>query len=219
MFALAAAILALSAPALGQPPPAASALPGRADQPLPALAPADVPKDIAWGKGREIQAGLRLSWRYGHADQHTGLYVFAVYVRNVTQRTLTVSGPGFPGLCVPSDRISYTTLVQTTRIYCTPRIADASAKAVAVKYRLSDDQQRWALGPGQAAIVSRWMLRTLPVAARKPETEGYTQVAFVEPGKYRLACDVAASWPRRATQRTGEVGFEVTAEDLGGRPW
>jgi hypothetical protein len=184
--------------------------------PLPALAAADVPKDIAWGPGLEVQAGVRMANRYGHQDQHTGLYVFAVYVRNLTKRTLTVACPSFSGLSVPADRVSYTTIIQTDRIHCTPHIRNGRGQSVDVSYRLSADHLRYRIGPGQAAMVSHWMLRVMPSAAKGPDTAKYTQVAFVEPGMHRVACDVNASWGgrKRTALRTGEASFEVTAEDV-----
>ena len=60
-----------------QSPPAASK---RSDAPLPATPDSQVPADVAWGSGREVQAGLTLAGRYGRVDQHIGLYMFGILI-------------------------------------------------------------------------------------------------------------------------------------------
>jgi hypothetical protein len=64
------------------------------------------------------------------------------------------------------------------------------------------------------------MLRTKDIQAKGSSRWKDTQVAFVEAGKYRVCCDVSASWGskggRRTMVHTGEAAFEVTGEDLAG---
>lgn len=220
-----AMVVALAASA--QAPPASSSGSPRDRGIRPGVAGTGVRPDIAWGPRTNVQAGLALVGRYGGKDQHTGLYVFGVYIRNTTKRPLPVVCPSFDGLSVPSDRVSYTTLVQSDRIYCTPHMVGPGGKAVAILTQPGTDLRRYELLPGQVAMVSHWMLRTLPKDLRDVPggpsgyAREYTQVAFVAPGRYRMVCDVGAQWGevggRLPTPRTGQVAFEVTEADLARR--
>jgi hypothetical protein len=199
-------------------PPAAPATMHRGDAALPPIPASAVPSDIVWGPGHEVQAGLVLAGRYGNADQHTGLYVFGVYLRNRTRHTLNVNCQSFSGISVPSDGVSYTPIVQSPSIYCSPHVWDSKGRQVEVRYDLGVGDSQYALGPGQVATVSHWMLRTKDSRAKGSGRWSNNQVAFVEPGKYRVSCDVSTSWgskgDRRTLLRTGEAAFEVTGVDL-----
>ena len=100
---------------------------------LPGMAASDVPNDIAWGPGREVQAGVR--GRPWATNQHAGLFTFDVYIRNRTNHVLTVSCPSYSGYSVASDDTDYTTLVQSPLIYCTPHIRDGRGRPVDVSPR------------------------------------------------------------------------------------
>jgi hypothetical protein len=147
------------------------------------------------------------------------MYVFDVYIRNVSKQAITVDCPSYDGLSVPGDDSAYTTLIQNLQIYCSPSIKDGRRKPVSVSFRQGTNHTGIPVGPGQCVMVSHWMLRTMKPAAKTHETAKYTQVAFVEPGKYTISCSLRASWGsserRRAMLSTGELGFNVTDEDLG----
>jgi hypothetical protein len=199
-------------------PPAAPATEHRDGAALHGVPASQAPAGIAWGPGNEVQAGLVLTGRYGSPEQHTGRYVFGVYLRNGTEQTLSVNCPSFRGLSVPWDQIEYSTRIQSPLIYCSPHIQDGRGKPVDVKFRPGADRIQFSIGPGQVVEVAHWMLRTMDRRAKGPETASYTQVAFVEPGKYRVSCDVSGSWgakgSRPKTLRTGEVVFDVTKTDV-----
>jgi hypothetical protein len=199
-------------------PPAAPAKEHRDVTPRSGVPASHAPAGVAWGPGRELQAGLVLEGRYGSPQQHTGLYVFGVYLRNRSRQALSVDCPSFAGLSVPWDETDYSTLVQSPLIYCSPHVRDGRGKPVDVKFRPGTDRIQFAVGPGQVVYVAHWMLRTMDRRAKGSNTASYTQVAFVEPGKYRVYCDVSASWGtkggRPTTLRTGDVAFDVTATDV-----
>jgi beta-lactamase regulating signal transducer with metallopeptidase domain len=178
-------------------------------------APPQEPAGIVWGPGREVQAGLALTSRYGSADQHTGLYVFGVYLRNRTSHTLNINCQSYDGLTVPGDNTEYETLIQSNLVYCTPHLLDSNGKPVDVAFKLGADNIQYSLGPGQVVLVSHWMLRTMDRTKGSTRAK-YTLVALVEPGKYRMSCDVSASWGggRRVILRTGETAFDVTRADV-----
>ena len=202
--------------------PAAPAATQHGGASVSVAAPFQEPADIVWGPGREVQAGLRV--RLWATDQHAGRFIFDVYVRNRTKRTLNVNCLSFTGLSVPSDS-DYTTEVQSDTIYCTPHLRDGSGRPIDINFRQGVDNSQYVLAPGQVVNVSHWMLRTMnrdekmnhnPKGTNKA---GYTQVAFVEPGKHRMTCDVSVSVSpgsssRRATLRTGEAVFDVTEADV-----
>ncbi|MCW3054021.1 MAG: hypothetical protein JWN14_3191 [Chthonomonadales bacterium] len=180
--------------------------------------PAQEQAGVAWGPGREVQAGLAMTNRYGGADQHTGLYVFSVYLRNRTNRILNVNCPGFDGLTVPGDDTEYSTLIQTPSIFCSPHLEDSKGKAMDIGFHLGTDAREIALKPGQVVMVSHWMLRTIDREAKDERRAKFTLAAFVEPGKYRISCDVSATWGNKEGKHTvlhtGKTAFDVTGEDL-----
>lgn len=154
--------------------------------------------------------------RYGRDDQHTGLYVFGVYLRNRTNHTLNVNCPSFDGLTVPGDDTDYTTLIQSPHIYCTPHLRDSTGRSVDVNFQLGAEESPFSIEPGQVVLVSHWMLRTMASQTKDVHNAKYTLVAFVAPGKHRMACDVNATWGgRRTTLHTGEAAIDVTGEDVG----
>jgi len=212
-----AAVVA-SIAAVGQAPPASPIPQQPSESPLPGIPASQAPAGMVWGPGREVQAGLMLLSRYGGPDQHTGRYVFAVYVRNRTNRTLTVSCPGFGGLSVPSDGLKYTTLFQSPMIFCTPHLADSNGKPVEMKYKESADMRQFTLAPGELAYLSHWMLRAKDVKSKASSLSSDHQVAFVKPGTYHLRCDVKSMWKgkpdRLGVLLTGVLSFDVTAADL-----
>jgi hypothetical protein len=203
--------------AVPDPPPTAPSKSPYASS-RPAVASSQEPAGIAWGPGREVQAGLLLGGRYGGVDQRTGLYVFDVYIRNVSKQAITVDCPGYDGLSVPGDDRAYTTLKQNFQIFCSPSIKDSGGKPVSVSFREGKNHAGIPVGPGQCVMVSHWMLRTIKLASKTPEQSRFTQVAFVDPGKYAVTCSLRASWGsrdgRRAMLSTGKLGFNVTDEDL-----
>lgn len=177
-------------------------------------APPKVPKEVMWGPGKDIQAGIALTWRYGAPDQNTGLYVFGIYIRNQSGKTVTVTCPSFEGLSAPWDQTDYTTLIQTRDIFCTPHIQNPRGKKIDIAYKLGKEKHTFNLAPGEAVEVSHWMLRTM---SRKGERgKDFTQVIYVDPGKYRLTCDLEATMGlnKRVSLRTAETTFEVTPDDL-----
>lgn len=149
-------------------PPASAAPASRRDAHLPALAASDTPAGIRSGPGSEVQAGLVLSGQYGGANQQTGLCLFNAYVRNLTRHALKVRCPSFQGLSVPSDRVDYSTRVQTDTTHCSPHVRDNRSTGVETPHALSDDDRRDAVAPGQVAHVSHWMLRTMNIRAKGP---------------------------------------------------
>jgi len=199
-----------------QSPPASAAIPGR-DAPI-APAPSQEPAGVAWGPGREVQAGLAMTNRYGRADQHTGLYVFGVYLRNRTNRTLNIRCPSFNGLTVPGDDTDYSTQIQTPSIFCSPHLEDSNGKTVDIGFHLGTEEREIALKPGQVMMVSHWMLRTIDRAARDERRAKFTLAAFVVPGKHQISCDVSATWGNKEGKHTvlhtGKTAFDVTGEDL-----
>lgn len=219
------AAFALVARSSGQPPargavapsqpPAVAATLQRGEEASPVAVPFQEPSDIAWGAGREVQAGLRV--RLWATSQHAARFIFDVYLRNPTKHTLHVTCPSFAGLCVPTDA-DYSTLVQSDSIYCSPHLRDSNGRAVDVDFHLGTQDRQYTIEPGQVVYVSHWMLRTMGRGAQETEKAKYTQVAFVEPGKHRMTCDVSAGWgskgERRTRLRTGEVAFDVTAVDV-----
>src|SRR5580700_12223923 len=50
---------------------------------------------IVWGPGREVQAGMRIRLRV--RGEQPGQFLFDVFLRNKTDRPLTVECPGNPG--------------------------------------------------------------------------------------------------------------------------
>jgi hypothetical protein len=119
---------------------------------------------------------------------------------------------------VPGDDTDYTTLIQSDLVYCSPHIRDSKDQPVDVRFRLGAEESRIVLDPGQVVMVSHWMLRTMDRQAKSSESAKYTLVAFVDPGKHRVSCDVSARWGsqggRRTALRTGELAFDVTGADL-----
>jgi len=199
-------------------PPAAPATPPQNGAPAVPPASSEEPGNVAWGPGREVQAGLALVNRYGRPDQHTGLYVFGVYLRNRTNHLLNVTCPSFNGLTVPGDDTDYSTEIQTPSIFCTPHLEDSKGKSLEIGFHLGTEERDIALKPGQVVMVSHWMLRTIDRNAKTPDRAKFTLVAFAVPGKHRLSCEVNATWGekdgRRTALRTGKASFDVTGEDL-----
>jgi hypothetical protein len=107
---------------------------------------------------------------------------------------------------------------QSRSIYCSPTIRDHTGKPLDVAWKMGTERLKYILKPGEIAQVSHWMLRTKAPELNGAGTWSNTQVAFVEAGKYRVACDLNASWGDKSDQqaalRTGEVAFEVTKADL-----
>lgn len=173
--------------------------------------------DITWGSGRDVQAGLRA--RLWATDKHASRFIFDVYLRNCTKETLNVTCPSFDGLSVPLDGVDYTTKIQSNSMYCSPHVRDSKGKKVDVGYHIGTENQQYLLAPGQIALVSHWMLRTMGKSTQTNQKAHQTQVAFVEPGKHRIQCEVSASWGNKGELRklrTGEASFDVTGADIGG---
>ncbi len=181
----------------------------------PAAAASQEPDGIAWGPGREVQAGVRS--RLWAAPQHMARFVFDVYLRNRTKRTLTVTCPSRADLSVASDA-PYWTAIQSDPIYCAPHLRDTGGSPVDIVFKLAEKDSQIAISPGQAVRISHWMLRTMDRTTKASHKEILTQVAFVESGRHRMSCDVSASWGgkggRRMMLRTGETAFDVTAVDV-----
>ncbi len=197
-------------------PSAASATLHRSDASASVAAATQESADVVWGPGRAVQAGLRV--RLWAGDQHASRFIFDVYLRNRTKHTLTVNCQSFSGLSVPSDA-AYSTEVQSDSIYCSPHLRDSNGRPVDVGFRMGANDSRYAVESGQVLYVSHWMLRTMDRRAKGTNRANYTQVAFVEPGKHRLYCDVSASWGSKGGRRpmllrTGEVAFDVTGADV-----
>ena len=120
-WALSMAVLGLSTSVGGQTPanqaPAAHANTHRDEAPMAALAPAG----IAWGPGHEVQAGMRLELWPGNPklqeiEQPAGRFVFGLYMRNLTDRKVTVN-------CQSSRDESHF-------VYCSPTIRDSRGNTV-----------------------------------------------------------------------------------------
>lgn len=215
----------LAASAGGQPPasgtgaasqaPTAPATIHREDVAIRVTSASVEPADIAWGPGREVQAGLRV--RLWAGSQHASRFIFDVYIRNRTDHMLNVTCPSFAGLSVPSDS-DYSTEVQSRSIYCSPHLRDSQSKQVSVRFLPRTDEQQYAIAPGQSVYISHWLLRTMNRRVRGTNSTKYTQVAFVETGKHRMSCDVSVLWGGRGDRyrklRTGEAAFDVTAADI-----
>jgi beta-lactamase regulating signal transducer with metallopeptidase domain len=205
----------VSGGARSQPPAAASATTRRGDAAVSVAVPSPEPADIAWGPGRDVQAGVRVRlWATG---QHAARFVFDIYLRNRTKHTLNVTCPSFVGLSVPTDS-SYSTEIQSDLIYCSPHLQDSTGKPLDIGFKLGSEESQYAVGPGQIVYVSHWMLRTMDRQAKASRSANDTQVAFVEPGKHRMDCTLSASWEskggRRTKLRTGQVTFDVTGADV-----
>ena len=104
-------------------------------------------------------------------------------------------------------------------LYCSPHVRDGKGRPADFRYDMGTDESQYALGLGQVAMVSHWMLRAKDARAKAAGTWNNNQVAFVEPGKHRVYCDMSASWGSkggwRLMLRTGEAAFNVTGEDVG----
>jgi len=200
------------------PAPAAGATRRNTETPLRGTPASRAPANISWGPGHIVQAGVAMYNRYGSPNQHTGLYVFGVYLRNVAKSTLTVRCPSFDGLSVPSDATGYTTLIQSFSTFSTPHIRDSKGKPVPVTYKLGTDEKSVTLRPGEVVMVSHWMLRAMRSGTRKAEGWSYDLVAFGTTGTYRVGCDVKVAWSdgdeAHSLLHTGEAKIEVTNDDL-----
>jgi len=170
--------------------------------------------DVAWGPGREIQAGLRV--RMSGGAKHNGLFIFEVCLRNRTNRTVSVQCPSYPGITVPEGGASFSTEEQSPLIYCTPILQDSRNKAVPIEFHQGTEERTYALKPNQVVVISHWMLRTVGPQSKASGRRIGALVAEVEPGKCHVACDVGALWDgQRQTLRTERVRFDVQKADVG----
>jgi hypothetical protein len=169
---------------------------------------------IVWGSGHEVQSGLRARlWTDG---KNVGRFIFDVYLRNKTDRSLTVECPGNAGTSAPTDA-GNTTLVQADKIYCSPIMEDKHGKLIDVGVRQGTDQRLYKIAPGQVILISHWMLQTRSNQAELAPRKGETLVAYVSPGTYLMSCDVKAKWEDQSSElRTGKVPFKVLETDVEG---
>jgi len=173
---------------------------------------------ITWGSGSTLQAGITLWNRYGNPDQHTGLYVINIYVRNSSTRPVSFNCPSYDGLSVPSDNTGYTTEMLSPDIYCSPQILDSNGKPVPIAIKRGSQRSEFRLKPGEVVLVSHWMLRTMSPADRENSQGKFKQVIFVAPGRYRLNCTIDAvakgEHGSHLTLKTGEQNLDVVSGDL-----
>ncbi|HLJ54727.1 MAG TPA: hypothetical protein VKT77_06770, partial [Chthonomonadaceae bacterium] len=168
------------------PAPPAGARRKALPAPSPTIAPADVPADIAWGSGRAVQAGVRSRlW----SSNHYGRFIFEVYLHNRTGRAITVTCPAYYGLTVAGDG-TYTTLNQSDRIYCKPRLRDSMGETVKLPFRMSTEMSHIAIPADGVVLVSHWMLSTIRSGARPDLKADANLVARVAQGRHTVSCFV-----------------------------
>jgi hypothetical protein len=167
---------------------------------------------IIWGAGREVQAGLRIRLRV--RGEQPGQFLFDVFLRNKTDRPLTVKCPWSSGPSEPAGA-GDNSRAQSDRIYCSPIMEDKHGKPVDLDLRQGTEERKYSLAPGQIVQISHWMLRTRSNQAQNSNRMGQTQVAYVSPGAYLMSCGVKAEWEGQISDiRTGKVPFDVLKADV-----